>query len=63
MFEAIRIDDTIRRMINDGADESAIAAHAFARSDTLTSAARRMVEQGVTTAEEAVRVSRRDTDG
>lgn len=63
VFEAIRIDDTIRRMINDGADESAIAAHAFARSDTLTSAARRMVEQGVTTAEEAVRVSRRDTDG
>ena len=60
VFEAIRVDETIRRLINEGADEAAIAAHAFARSDTLASAARRLVEDGVTTPEEAVRVSRRD---
>ncbi|VVT02521.1 general secretory pathway component, cryptic [Sphingomonas sp. EC-HK361] len=60
VFEAVRVDETIRRLINEGGDESAIAAHAFARGDTLADAARRLVESGQTTAEEAVRVSRRD---
>jgi general secretion pathway protein E len=60
VFEAIRVDETIRRLINEGGDESAIAAHAFARGDTLAEAARRLVEEGATTPEEAVRVSRRD---
>lgn len=63
VFEAIRIDETVRRLINDSADETAIAAHAFARGETLAGAARRMVEQGMTTPGEAVRVSRRDNDG
>jgi general secretion pathway protein E len=60
VFEAIRVDETVRRLINEGADEAAIAAHAFARGDTLATAARRLVEEGVTTPEEAIRVSRRD---
>ena len=60
VFEAIRIDETIRRMINDGGDETAIARHAFARSASLASAARELVRNGQTTPEEAVRVSRRD---
>ncbi|WEK43445.1 MAG: type II secretion system ATPase GspE [Candidatus Sphingomonas colombiensis] len=60
VFEAVRVDDTIRRLINEGADEVAIARHAFAVNETLADAARRLVEQGVTTAEEAVRVSRHD---
>ena len=60
VFEAIRIDDTIRRLINDGGDEDAITAHAFAGNDTLAIAARRLVEQGRTTAQEAIRVSRQD---
>ena len=60
VFEAVRVDETIRRLINEGADEAAITAHAFQRGDTLASAARRLVEDGVTTPEEAVRVSRRD---
>ena len=50
----------IRRLINEGADEDAIARHAFAKGDTLAIAARRLVEQGITTGEEAVRVSRGD---
>lgn len=60
VFEAVRVDETIRRLINEGADETAITAHAFQRGDTLASAARRLVADGVTTPEEAVRVSRRD---
>ena len=62
VFEAVRIDETIRRLINEGADEGSIAAHAFARAETLAGAARRLVESGVTTPEEAVRVSRRDAE-
>jgi general secretion pathway protein E len=58
VFEAVRIDETIRRLINDGADEGVIARHAFARADTLSAAARRLVRDGVTTPEEAVRISR-----
>ncbi|WP_425338476.1 type II secretion system ATPase GspE [Sphingomonas jejuensis] len=60
VYEAVRIDDTLRRLINDGADESAMARHAFARTPTLTQAARQMVRDGTTTPEEAVRVSRRE---
>ena len=40
VFEAVRIDETIRRMINDGGDEAAIARHAFANSPNLAAAAR-----------------------
>lgn len=60
VFEAVRVDETVRRLINEGGDEAAIARHAFASGDTLATAARRLVEQGMTTPEEAVRVSRRD---
>ena len=62
VFEAIRIDDTLRRLINDGGDEVAISKHAFANVDTLTAAARKLVVDGVTTPEEAVRISRRGSD-
>ena len=58
VFEAIRIDDTIRRLINDGGDESIIARHAFLHSHNLGAAARQLVRDGLTTPEEAVRVSR-----
>jgi general secretion pathway protein E len=61
VFEAIRIDDAIRRLINSGGDEEAIAAHAFSRSPNLNAAARALVRDGVTTAEEAVRISRRES--
>ncbi len=64
VFEAIRVDDTIRRLINDGGDEAIIARHAFLHAPNLGSAARRMVRAGQTTPEEAVRVSRREaSDG
>jgi general secretion pathway protein E len=60
VYEAVRVDETIRRLINDGGDEQAIAAHAFRRSPDLANAARDLVRAGLTTPEEAVRVSRRD---
>jgi general secretion pathway protein E len=62
VFEAVRIDDTIRRLINAGGDEAVIANHAFRNSPNLGSAARALVREGVTTAEEAVRISRRETE-
>ena len=62
VFEAIRIDDTIRRLINDGGDEVAIARHAYAREPNLSMAARQLVREGLTTPEEAVRISRRGSD-
>ena len=60
VFEAIRIDETVRRLINDGGDEISIARHAFAGAPTLGAAARQLVREGKTTPEEAIRVSRRD---
>ncbi|MGO1305721.1 MAG: type II secretion system protein GspE, partial [Sphingomonas parapaucimobilis] len=62
VYEAVRVDDTIRRLINEGGDEQAIAAHAFARQQPLAAVARALVLDGMTTAEEAIRVSRRDSD-
>jgi general secretion pathway protein E len=62
VFEAIRIDDTIRRLINDGGDEVAIARHAYANEPNLSAAARQLVCEGLTTPEEAVRISRRGSD-
>jgi general secretion pathway protein E len=61
VFEAIRIDDTIRRLINEGGDEVDIATHAYANAQNLTSAARALVREGLTTPEEAIRISRRDS--
>jgi general secretion pathway protein E len=60
VFEAVRIDDTIRRLINEGGDETEIARHAFARAPNLTDAARPLVMEGQTTPEEAVRITRRE---
>lgn len=60
VFEAVRIDDTIRRLINDGGDEAIISRHAFLNAPNLGSAARRLVREGLTTPQEAVRISRRD---
>ena len=62
VFEAIRIDDTIRRLINDGGDEAIIARHAFINAPNLSAAARTLVREGRTTPEEAVRISRKGSD-
>ncbi|KKC26913.1 GspE/PulE family protein [Sphingomonas sp. SRS2] len=64
LFELIRVDDRIRAVINDNGDEDAIAEIAFVNGDTLARAARRLVRDGVTSAEEALRILRSDaSDG
>jgi general secretion pathway protein E len=60
LFEAARVDDEVRRLINQGADEGAIAAYDFRSNDTLSESARALVRDGVTSPEEAVRVSRHE---
>ena len=60
VFEAIRIDDVLRAMINDGTDEAHIAARAFAATPTLSASVRALVIAGETTAEEAIRIARHD---
>ncbi len=60
VFEAIKVDETVRRYIYNGGDEAMIARHAFLKSPTLASAARAMVAKGLTTAEEAIRIARRE---
>jgi len=58
VFEAVRIDDALRRIINEGGDETLIAQHAFRNAPSLAMAARNLVRTGLTSAEEAIRVSR-----
>lgn len=58
VFEAIHADAAMRRVINDGGDGAIIARHAFLNAPNLGSAARALVREGVTTPEEAVRVSK-----
>lgn len=58
VFEAIQVDAGLRRLINDGGDCAILARHAFLNSPNLGSAARKMVREGLTTPEEAIRVAR-----
>ncbi len=60
LYEVIAVDDRTRRLIAAGADEEAINAVAFERMDTLARRARALVLSGLTSIEEAVRVTRRD---
>jgi general secretion pathway protein E len=60
VYETVRIDDRLRRLIGEGADEDAMAAHAFSGAETLSQSARAYVAAGVTTVEEAIRVARQE---
>lgn len=61
VYEAIRVDDTIRRLISEGAAEDDIAEAARAAGGgTLAAEARACVLDGLTTVEEALRVTRQD---
>jgi len=61
LYEVIAVDDRVRRLIAAEADEDAINAVAFERMDTLSQRARAFVLGGLTSVEEAVRVTRRET--
>lgn len=60
VFETLRIDETVRRMIHDGADEAAISDHAFEHAPDLARSVRRLVKNGLTSPEEAARILRRE---
>ncbi len=58
VFEAVRVDENIRKLINNGGDEAILAKHAFIQNPNIASAARALVKSGETTPEEAIRISR-----
>jgi general secretion pathway protein E len=58
VFEAIEPDDALRRLIMNGGDAAVIASIAFRGAPNLGAAARALVRSGVTTAAEAIRLSR-----
>ncbi len=62
VYELIVIDEKLKRFIHDGAGEQDIAAHAFARAETLTQSGLRHVRAGVTSIEEVLRVVRQEED-
>jgi general secretion pathway protein E len=59
-FELVRVDADMRQLILGGADEAVLARHAFARHPNLVASVRRLVLDGKTTIEEAVRIMRKD---
>jgi general secretion pathway protein E len=61
-YEAVPVDDRLRRLIGENAAEDDLAAHAFAAATPLREIARLAVLQGVTTLEEAMRVTRQEID-
>jgi len=58
LFEAIRADPALRRLIGGGGDDSVIANQAFRETGDLGAAARALVRSGETSAEEAISLSR-----
>ncbi|WP_420479278.1 type II secretion system ATPase GspE [Brevundimonas sp. FT23028] len=61
LYETLRADDRVRRLIASEAGEDAIAAAAFEGGGALGQRARDLVLAGVTSVEEAVRVTRQET--
>lgn len=57
VFEAIRVDEAIRRLIATG-DEPLIASHAFRNAPNMVAAVRALVLHGTTSPAEAIRLLR-----
>lgn len=60
IYEVLAVGDTLRALINAGADEDALAHAARIDAGWLADAARDAVADGLTTVEEALRVSRQE---
>ncbi len=61
VYETLKIDDKVRRLIAAEADEEALINAAFPKGGTLSDRARALVLAGVTSVQEAVRVTRQET--
>ncbi len=57
LYELVIVDDTLRRLIHDGASEQALEAHVRAHARSLAEMGRRAVLAGLTTPEELLRVT------
>jgi len=57
IYELVTLDDTLRRMIHDGAAEQDLEAYVRQTSPSLTEVGRRAVLAGLTTPEELLRVT------
>ena len=62
LYEAVVVDESLRRLIGANADEDTLATCAFARGTRLADAARDAVARGETSLEEAIRISRTDAE-
>jgi general secretion pathway protein E len=58
IYELVRVDATLQRMIQENASEQDMAAQAFKSAESLADSGRKLVLDGVTTVEEVLRVSR-----
>ncbi len=58
LYELVTVDDAVRRMIHDDANEEDIAKHAFIKNDTLLISGLRHVASGQTSIDEVLRVCR-----
>ena len=62
VYEAVWIDDALRRLIGEDASEERLAQAAFPHDARLSASARDAVARGDTTLEEAMRVTRMEDD-
>ena len=60
IYELVRVDDTMRTMIHDGAGEHQLEAHARTMTPGIRDDGRAKVLKGITTLEEVVRVTQED---
>ena len=63
IYEVLVVDEEIRRLVGDNADEDAIARAALAHAPRLADAAREAVARGLATIEEAMRTTRHEGSG
>lgn len=63
LYEMVVMDDDIRAMIHDGAREQDMSAYAFQNADTLLESGARHVANGMTSAEDVLRVCRKTGAG
>jgi general secretion pathway protein E len=60
IYELVLVDDTLRRLIHDGASEHAIEAHARTRSPSIVADGWAKCTAGITSVDEVLRVTRED---
>lgn len=62
LYEVVEMDDVLRAMIHDNASEADMSAHAFRKTETLLQSGAALIIQGLTSAEDVLRVCRANSD-